>query len=128
MNNSPYSYHTPAYDPNSNSFRESIQYQQAPSSKTIIHHEPIHVGSIPSQPIINLNPGHPGHDFGNNLDDNDTRQFIVGRGRWGRPGFRRPFYGGGFAAPFLLGSLAGAALTRPIYPYYPYPYYPYPYY
>lgn len=43
-------------------------------------------------------------------------------GNWGRPG-----YNGGFAGPFLLGTLAGAALT-PNYPIYsPYPYYP-PYY
>lgn len=47
----------------------------------------------------------------------------------------RLFFGGGFAAPFLLGGIAGSLLSRPNYPIYApgppigfYPPRPYPYY
>lgn len=121
MNNNPYNYHIPAYDPqNSSSFRQIPQYQnQESTSKTVVYHEPTYVVSGPTQ-------YNPSYDFSSIASDNETRQF-VGRGRWGRPGWGRPIYGGGFIAPFLLGSLTGATLTRPPYPYYPYPYYSYPY-
>ena len=36
-------------------------------------------------------------------------------------------FGGAFLAPFLLGGVAGYALGRPNYYYYPQPYYYYPY-
>ena len=45
----------------------------------------------------------------------------------------RLFFGGGFAAPFILGGIAGSLLSRPNYPIYGpgpifYPPRPYPYY
>lgn len=135
MNNHPYTYYPPTYQPLNQNRRET---QQVPSSKTIVHHEPIHVGNIPSQPInlgnIPSQPINPEiNEFGfyPHPDEVDTRQFGFGRRRrpgYGRPGFGRPGFGGGFFGPFLLGSLAGATITRPYYPYPYYPYYPYPYY